>query len=189
MKLFISLSLLLAVFIAGNVHATAVNAIIEVDDSLYINSAYCSTEPGVCYEMFRLDASWTDGIMHGTKFVSGRKIIQAIVSLDGSDYLTLMEGLFIAYGLNWEVKALQDLAATLPAFCSDSQYTDQISCEENTEVWTKAMPEVYKPVASDTLDFLVDRYIYDINGNITETQVKQVNWLRNWVGAADWISE
>lgn len=80
------------------------------EDTIVEDPLWSQEHEGVLYELGSIGAEWhsEDGISIGTIVYQGRKMIQATIELPSSAPVTLLQGLFLIYGLDWEVLACQE---------------------------------------------------------------------------------
>ena len=80
------------------------------EDTIVEDPLWSQEHEGVLYELGSMGAEWhsEDGISIGTIVYQGRKMIQATIELPSSDPVTLLQGLFLIYGIDREVLACQE---------------------------------------------------------------------------------
>mgnify|MGYP001088983644 CR=1 FL=1 len=148
--------------------AGTINTIIEVPEATEINDEWIAENPGAAYELYRLDSEWVSHIQPDTVIVGGKKLILATLNLSAPDPLTLVDGLFLAYGLPWSVVCMQSL------------YPDEPILVDGVEVGRQAIS--YKPCNTTTL-YQYQQPRYDDNG---VELPHSLEWTAQWAGAADW---
>ena len=128
-------------------------------DTIVEDPLWSQEHEGVLYELGGLGAEWhsEDGISIGTIPFEGRKMIQATIDLPSSDPVTLLQGLFLIYGILWEVLACQEF--------------------EGETVYLPVQPEVYS--------YLPKRQILDEVGQLIDL-TPEPGWVPIRTGQGSW---
>ena len=86
--------------------------LLSVPESTVIEDPLFQTEhESVVYELGLLNAEWHSdktGLPYGTIAAGGRKLIPSTINLESSDPVTLLNALFLIYGLDWQVLGMQE---------------------------------------------------------------------------------
>jgi len=90
--------------------------LLSVPESTVIEDPLFQTEhESVVYELGLLNAEWHSdptGLPYGTMAAGGRKLIPSTIELESSDPVTLLQALFLIFGLDWQVLGCQEYVTT-----------------------------------------------------------------------------
>ena len=150
--------------------STELQAIIEIDDSVSFDNLHEDLQARFDLYQVRFVT------MPSTKVVAGKRIILGHLAMpDGltpMQFKTMADELVTAYGMTWNILALQDWNMHQSGEDDDGNPIMSLN--------------VHIPVTQSFIDtYVVANPIVDINGNVTGT--KPITKLSVYSGAADWV--
>lgn len=148
--------------------------ILKVPEDLDITDP--SFDQEVAWEIQQLNGEWPSFICPLTHAVTGYKLIHASIYVpvaEGGDPLTLIQGLILLYQLDWEILGMSSFHAVDPII-DDT--------DPQNPIITGYQTKMYVPLSISILDYLDDRHIRDVDGNIIGAQPKELNWMPIWQG-------
>jgi len=129
-------------------------------DTIVEDPLWSQEHEGVLYELGSLGAEWHSegGVSIGTIPFGGRKMIQATIELTSSDPVLLLQGLFLVYGLDWQVLTCQEFDSSV----------------------------VYLPVQPEVYSYLPKRQVLDEAGVLVDL-TPEPWWIPVRTGQGAWV--
>ena len=155
--------------------------LLEVPSDLDVNSEGFPRD--VAWEIYKLNSFWPGLNTPGTQSVNPKKLMHCSVKTDIDDIETLIQGLIIAYSLDWVIAGIQSYYRVIPAV---------IDWDTN-EILEPAKVLSVVPCDTDIIfQYLPDRYAeYDENGNPVGSPLeKSLSWLHMYQTSkvlTDWV--